>query len=118
MASQDNPKGVSNSDTECVSEFIAHQQEPIQVSRDVEANVVVPEKKVSYRSLPNKGQLAILCIARLADPLAATSIQVLLLHFECVIRFVLNQSNRHICSINSNSSTLLSPTLCFLLKLE
>ena len=30
----------------------------------------------TYMSLPNKGQLAVLCIARLADPLAATSIQV------------------------------------------
>ncbi|KIV87894.1 hypothetical protein PV11_03410 [Exophiala sideris] len=32
-------------------------------------------KKVSYLSLPHKGQLAILCIARMADPLAQTSIQ-------------------------------------------
>ena len=34
------------------------------------------EAKVSYMSLPHKGQLAILCLARLADPLATTSIQV------------------------------------------
>ena len=33
-------------------------------------------KKVSYLSLPHKGQLAILCLARMADPLAQTSIQV------------------------------------------
>ncbi|KAK5474398.1 hypothetical protein LTR43_006414 [Exophiala xenobiotica] len=32
-------------------------------------------KKVSYLSLPHKGQLAILCLARMADPLAQTSIQ-------------------------------------------
>lgn len=76
MAYQDNPKDASNSGSENVSEFIAHQQEPLPVSRDVEANAFVPDKKVSYMSLPNKGQLAILCIARLADPLAATSIQV------------------------------------------
>ncbi|KAJ7202174.1 major facilitator superfamily domain-containing protein [Mycena rebaudengoi] len=31
--------------------------------------------KVSYMSLPHKGQLAILCMARLAEPLATTSIQ-------------------------------------------
>ena len=34
------------------------------------------DAKVSYMSLPNKGQLALLCLARVADPLAATSIQV------------------------------------------
>ncbi|KAH8591069.1 major facilitator superfamily domain-containing protein, partial [Bisporella sp. PMI_857] len=33
------------------------------------------ETKASYMSLPNKKQLAILCIVRLADPLASTSIQ-------------------------------------------
>ncbi|OCL13443.1 MFS general substrate transporter [Glonium stellatum] len=33
------------------------------------------EKKISYLSLPNKGQLAVLCIARMADPLATSSIQ-------------------------------------------
>jgi hypothetical protein len=76
MASQDNPKDASNSDSESVSEFIGHQQEPLPMTSDIEANVVIPDKKVSYRSLPNKRQLAILCVARLADPLAATSIQV------------------------------------------
>jgi hypothetical protein len=79
MAYQDNPKDMSDSDTESVTEFITHQQEPLPVPQDVEANVVVPEKKVSYMSLPNKGQLAILCIARMADPLATTSIQVCLM---------------------------------------
>jgi hypothetical protein len=76
MSYQDNPKDVPDSDMESVTEFIVDQQEPLPVSPDVEANVVKDEKKVSYMSLPNKGQLAILCIARLADPLAATSIQV------------------------------------------
>ena len=42
---------------------------------DVESQASANDK-VSYRSLPNKKQLAILCIARLADPLAASSIQV------------------------------------------
>ena len=76
MASQDNAKDSSNSDSESVPELIAHQSEPLPMSRDIEANVLVSDKKVSYMSLPNKGQLAILCVARLADPLAATSIQV------------------------------------------
>lgn len=38
-------------------------------------------KKISYLSLPHKGQLAILCLARMADPLAQTSIQVCLSTF-------------------------------------
>jgi hypothetical protein len=36
----------------------------------------ITPNKVSYWSLPHKGQLAILCLARMADPLAQTSIQV------------------------------------------
>lgn len=76
MAYEENPKDTPNSESENVSEFIDHQQEPLPVSRDIEANAPVQDKKVSYMSLPNKGQLAILCVARLADPLAATSIQV------------------------------------------
>lgn len=75
MPYQDNPKDLPDSDTESISEFIAQQQEPQTPPRDVEANIVVPEK-VSYMSLQHKGQLAILCMARLTDPLAATSIQV------------------------------------------
>ena len=57
---------------------IATQQEPLpHGARDVEAaKPVEPEKKIGYMNLPNKGQLALLCIARMADPLAATSIQV------------------------------------------
>ncbi|KAF2798991.1 MFS general substrate transporter [Melanomma pulvis-pyrius CBS 109.77] len=34
-----------------------------------------PDQNASYRSLPKKGQLAIRCLARLADPLAISSIQ-------------------------------------------
>ena len=37
------------------------------------------EQKSTYWNLPNKGQLAILCLARLTDPLASTSIQVSLI---------------------------------------
>ena len=33
-------------------------------------------KHVSYANLPNKRQLALLCLARIADPLAQNSIQV------------------------------------------
>ncbi|EXJ76961.1 hypothetical protein A1O3_10118 [Capronia epimyces CBS 606.96] len=40
-----------------------------------EADPSKKDKKVSYASLPHKGQLAILCLARMADPLAQTSIQ-------------------------------------------
>lgn len=35
-----------------------------------------PDKKASYLNLPRKGQLAIQCLARIADPLAISSIQV------------------------------------------
>ena len=53
----------------------AKQQEPLIVDSDVETQTKAKEN-VSYSSLRNKKQLAILCIARLADPLAASSIQV------------------------------------------
>ncbi|KAG0647318.1 Major facilitator superfamily multidrug transporter mfsB [Hyphodiscus hymeniophilus] len=71
-----NPKDQSNSGPSNASGFIAPQHEPLQASRDVEASIVVSDKKVSYMNLPNKGQLTLLCIARMVDPLAATSIQV------------------------------------------
>lgn len=58
-----------------VSTSIAQQQAPLIINGDVEAQARSTDK-VSYSSLPNKKQLAILCIARLADPLAASSIQV------------------------------------------
>ncbi|KAG4432558.1 hypothetical protein IFR05_011946, partial [Cadophora sp. M221] len=56
---------------------ISHQQEPLIINNgDTEAQTRTKNNnKVSYRSLANKKQLAILCIARLADPLAASSIQ-------------------------------------------
>lgn len=38
------------------------------------------EKPVTWRSLPNKGQLAILTIARLSEPLAQTSLQAYLFY--------------------------------------
>ncbi|CZR66360.1 related to E.coli tetracycline resistance protein TCR1 [Phialocephala subalpina] len=65
---------MSSDPQAAVSESIAHQQEPLIVNGDVEAQARAKEK-VSYASLPNKKQLALLCIARLADPLAASSIQ-------------------------------------------
>lgn len=79
---------------------LTRQREPLIVDGDVEAQAKAKEK-VSYMSLPNKKQLAILCIARLADPLAASSIQV---------RFVPpNENNsdlfRLTCFINSDIST-------------
>jgi hypothetical protein len=57
------------------SRAMAKQQEPLIVNGDVEVQAKAKDK-VSYSSLANKKQLAILCIARLADPLAASSIQV------------------------------------------
>jgi len=54
---------------------LASQQEPLVKNGDVETQPKAKEK-VSYSSLPNKKQLAISCVARLADPLAASSIQV------------------------------------------
>ncbi len=62
-------------------------------------------KKVSYLSLPHKGQLAILCLARMADPLAQTSIQV------CVYTRV-EEMNRF-CSINSLSQSYMFYQLKF-----
>jgi len=75
MAYQDSHKVLSALDTESVSKYTAPQQEPLLVSRDAEANAAEPEKMISYMNLPNRRQLALLCIARMADPLAATSIQ-------------------------------------------
>ncbi|KAI9820715.1 MAG: hypothetical protein M1827_005085 [Pycnora praestabilis] len=52
----------------------AGQRRLLNVNSDAPAKPKFPEK-VSYMSLPKKGQLALLCMARLADPLAASSIQ-------------------------------------------
>ncbi|ORY18286.1 major facilitator superfamily domain-containing protein [Clohesyomyces aquaticus] len=41
----------------------------------MDASDPAKDKKVSYWSLPHKGQLAVLCLARIADPLAISSIQ-------------------------------------------
>jgi hypothetical protein len=92
-----------------VSDVLAHQQEPLITNGDIAAKEPAKEKPVSYMSLHNKSQLAILCIARMADPLAATSIQVrmprpkpdqMLIH-----------AASHICSTSSSTSTPLLPTL-------
>jgi hypothetical protein len=54
-----------------------HQQESVTVNGNPPAAVPTNDSsKVSYWSLPNKNQLAFLCLARLTDPLAATSISV------------------------------------------
>lgn len=67
----------SDPPTAALGGSISHQQEPLMINGDTEAQARNKSKnKVSYRSLANKKQLAILCIARLADPLAASSIQV------------------------------------------
>jgi len=81
MGYTDNSKDTPGTpeETETASEFVAHQQEPPPEFRDVEATKP-KETKVSYMSLPHKNQLAILCLARLADPLATSSIQVELPH--------------------------------------
>jgi len=80
------------------SSAIAKQQEPLIVNGDVEAQARAKDK-VSYSNLPNKKQLAILCIARLADPLAASSIQVR------IAQKLSSDSDeqRHTCSTNSGS---------------
>lgn len=60
-----------------VSQSTAGQLEPLVINGgEVEAQSPALVTKVSYWSLPNKGQLALMCVARMADPLAATSIQV------------------------------------------
>jgi hypothetical protein len=66
---------MPNSQVAPSSAIAKQQEEPLIVNGDVEAQARAKDK-VSYSSLPNKKQLAILCIARLADPLAASSIQV------------------------------------------
>jgi hypothetical protein len=80
------------------SSAIAKQQEPLIVNGDVEAQARAKDK-VSYSSLPNKKQLAILCIARLADPLAASSIQVRTTQKPSGD----SDEQRHTCSTNSGS---------------
>jgi hypothetical protein len=58
------------------TEVVVHQRSSSTIIGDAAPFKPPKEKPVSYMSLPNKGQLAILCIARLADPLANTSISV------------------------------------------
>lgn len=60
---------VAQSSQEAATSIAAQPKSPL----DTAAN---QEQKVSYLSLPKKGQLVVLCIARMADPLASTSIQV------------------------------------------
>lgn len=98
MAYKDGPQEESSgSDTESVSSYIAHQQEPPPEFHDVEP-AKPTETKVSYMSLANKKQLAILCVARLADPLAASSIQVRI--HPTFAKGSMLILNRHTCSIN------------------
>lgn len=51
---------------------IANERDPLVSG----PNTAMATKPVSYSELPKKKQLAILCLVRLADPLAATAIQV------------------------------------------
>ena len=55
---------------------VSHQGEEALLNSEAAVDSKPKDAKISYMSLPNKGQLALLCIARVADPLAATSIQV------------------------------------------
>ena len=56
---------------------ISHVPEQVDTSVGLNGIDAEREVKVSYSSLPHKDQLAILCLARMADPLAQSSIQVM-----------------------------------------
>ena len=76
MASPQSGRNASNSQANGSTPSAIHQQDPSTGKGNLEAGPGLKEKRISYLSLPNKGQLAILCIARMADPLATSSIQV------------------------------------------
>ncbi|KAI9782191.1 MAG: hypothetical protein M1839_005305 [Geoglossum umbratile] len=59
---------------------MANERDPLINSKCAAENEPLKEKSVSYMSLPHKGQLAILCVARLADSLATASIQAYLFY--------------------------------------
>jgi hypothetical protein len=48
----------------------------IQAQGDDEVEAPAPKAHVSWSNLPNKGQLSVLIIARLSEPLVQTSLQV------------------------------------------
>ena len=52
--------------------FIEEDEDPLQI----ELGVKKKEKPVTWMSLPHKSQLAILTVARLAEPLVQTSLRV------------------------------------------
>ena len=76
MASPQSDGNVSNPQANGSTPSAIPQQDPSTGNGNLEAGPGLKEKRISYLSLPNKGQLAILCIARIADPLATSSIQV------------------------------------------
>lgn len=62
------------------------QQETVSYDLPTDAEARPTErKKISYMSLNNKRQLAFLCLARIADPLAQTSVQVSVTRLPCNI---------------------------------
>ena len=76
MASPQSGGNASNPQANGSTLSAVPQQDPSTGNGNLEAGPGLKEKRISYLSLPNKGQLAILCIARIADPLATSSIQV------------------------------------------
>ena len=85
-----------------ISEPVSHQQQSSDNSESTTAKLA-REDSVCYANLPIKGQLFIMCIARLASPLAMTSIQVCLDKIGKYMMETANSTN-HICSASSNSS--------------
>ncbi|KAI9844839.1 MAG: hypothetical protein M1837_005257 [Sclerophora amabilis] len=69
------PRDPSENQDQAVARSIAHPPEPPDVEENLAPKPRKKDIKVSYMNLPKKAQLGILCIARLADPLAATSVQ-------------------------------------------
>ena len=64
------------------------QQETVTNGRPIDAEARPPEtKRVSYLSLNHKRQLALLCLARIADPIAQTSVQVSVIQLQCDMSF-------------------------------
>lgn len=75
MASPQSDGNISNPQANGSTPSAIPQQDPSTGNGNLKAGPGLKEKRISYLSLPNKGQLAILCIARMADPLATSSIQ-------------------------------------------
>ena len=67
-----NPRPEPAVDRERRKSFIQEDEDPLQIDPGLKKK----KEYVGWRSLPNKSQLAILTVARLAEPLVQTSLRV------------------------------------------